>query len=158
MKRLAICCENDLLLTSHSPNIHTIVFKDVLWNGVTQSRHDVLESWCEVIKQNIRFLHFCNDWSLNRYTHWLDLYYMSASHTTCADKNNVTYVSMETKYPITKQRTFFKTRHSWPHIDLIKIETLKGHSSTSHDGYTDLAVLLFRKNWATKIILKTPIR
>ena len=58
-------------------------------------------------------------------THWLDLDYMYVSHKNCTDQNDVIYVSMATKYPITKQRTFFKTGHSWPHIDLIKITDIE---------------------------------
>ena len=116
MKRLAICCnENDLLLNSHSPNIHKIVFKDVLWNGVTQSRHNVLESRCEVIKQNIQFCVFVTiGLKIGTHIDW--------TYTTCSmyhTKRNICFHGSQ-KYPITKQRTFFKTRHSWPHIDLIK--------------------------------------
>ena len=78
-KLIEINCETTVVVktTSCLPRSHPIFTRlsSKTCSGMVphKIRHDVLESRCEVIEQNIRFLHFCSDWSQNWYTHWLDL-------------------------------------------------------------------------------------
>ena len=55
------------------------------------------------------FCQFCTDCSQNWHTHDIDWTYTMYLTTKCIDQNNVTHVSMATKYPIVKHRAFFKT-------------------------------------------------
>ena len=68
-KRLAICCcGNDLLLTSHSPKIHKMIFKDVLWTPGMVSHKVGMTYWnlhTKLSNKTYDFWMFCNVSSQN---------------------------------------------------------------------------------------------
>ena len=87
-------------------------------------------------------------WLISKLVHTLIGPIICTLQKQCIDQNNVTYVSMATKYPIIKHRAFFKTltffistnnedigqklitRHLWPHINVIQNWKVKvqGHA------------------------------